>query len=110
MTAAATTAAPPLRQDLGIIGLVGLAHGVSHFSQLLLAPLFPWLKAEFGVSYTELGAVLTVFFVVSSLVQTAAGFVVDRHGPRPVLLAGLAALGLAALGYALSPGYAALLP
>eukprot|EP01041_Mallomonas_annulata_P023379 gene23381-biopygen16334 len=38
----------PLRQDLGLIGLVGLAHSVSHFSQLLLPPLFPWLKEEFA--------------------------------------------------------------
>ncbi|MES2715601.1 MAG: MFS transporter [Pseudomonadota bacterium] len=114
MTAASTadtppaTPAPPLRQDAGIIGLVGLAHAVSHFSQLLLAPLFPWLKTEFSVSYTELGLLLTIFFVVSSVVQTSSGFVVDRFGPRPVLLGGLALLGLAALGYAASTSYAML--
>ncbi len=106
--AAAATPAPPLRQDATIIGLVGLAHGVSHFSQLLLAPLFPWLKTEFNVSYTELGLLLTIFFVVSSAVQTASGFVVDRFGPRPVLLGGLALLGLAALGYASATSYAML--
>ena len=103
-----TSAPPPLREDAAVIGLVGLAHAVSHFSQLLLAPLFPWLKDAFNVSYTELGALLTIFFVVSSIVQTAAGFVVDRVGPRPVLLAGLALLGLAALGYAASTSYAML--
>lgn len=101
----ATPAAPPLRQDATVIGLVGLAHGVSHFSQLLLAPLFPWLKDAFGVSYTELGLLLTIFFVVSSAVQTASGFVVDRIGPRPVLFGGLTMLGLAALGYAGSTSY-----
>ena len=109
MTAAtsslAAAAAPSLRQDATVIGLVGLAHGVSHFSQLLLAPLFPWLKDAFGVSYTQLGLLLTVFFVVSSAVQTASGFVVDRIGPRPVLFAGLGLLGLAALGYASSTSY-----
>ena len=99
---------PPLRQDATLIGLIGLAHAVSHFSQLLLAPLFPWLKEAFGVSYTELGLLLTIFFVVSSVVQTASGFVVDRFGPRPVLLCGLALLGLAALGYACSQTYAML--
>ena len=36
-----------LRSDAGLIGLVGMAHLTSHFSQLLLAPLFPWLKDEF---------------------------------------------------------------
>ena len=107
-TTATTATAPPLRQDATVIGLVGLAHAVSHFSQLLLAPLFPWLKADFNVSYTELGLLLTIFFVVSSIVQTASGFVVDRFGPRPVLLGGLTLLGLAALAYASSQSYAML--
>jgi len=108
MSALAAAAAPPLRQDAAIIGLVGLAHGVSHFSQLLLAPLFPWLKDSFGVGYTELGLLLTIFYVVSTAVQAASGFVVDRFGPRPVLLGGLALLGLAALGYAAATSYAAM--
>lgn len=104
--ALAATPPNPLRQDAAVIGLVGLAHGVSHFSQLLLPPLFPWLKDAFGVNYTQLGLLLTIFFVVSCAVQTASGFIVDRFGPRPVLIAGLALIGLAALGYALSPNYA----
>lgn len=95
----------PLRQDAGVIGLVGAAHLVSHFSQLLLAPLFPWLKDAFHASYIELGFVMTVFFVVSCGVQAASGFLVDRFGPRPILFAGLALLALAAFGYALSPSY-----
>ena len=73
---------------------------VSHFSQLLLPPLFPWLKDAFNVSYTELGVLLTVFFVVSCAVQALSGFVVDRFGPRPVLFAGIgAARRCAAFGY-----------
>ncbi len=98
----------PLRQDATVIGLVGLAHGVSHFSQLLLPPLFPWLKDAFGASYIELGALLTVFFVVSCIVQAVSGFWVDRFGPRPILFAGLALIGTAALGFAASTSYAML--
>ena len=56
-----------------MIGLVGLAHGISHFSQLLLAPLFPWLKDAMGVGYAELGFLMTIFFVVSCIAQTASG-------------------------------------
>jgi len=106
-TAAASSLPPavPLRQDAGVIGLVGLAHMISHFSQLLLAPLFPWLKDEFSASYTELGFLMTLFFVVSCAVQAASGFLVDRMGPRPILFGGLALVGLAAFGFALSPGY-----
>ena len=96
------------RDDAAVIGLVGLAHGFSHFSQLLLAPLFPWLKDAFGVGYVELGLLLSIFFVVSCATQAGAGFLVDRHGPRPILFAGLALLGVAALGYAASHSYAML--
>lgn len=97
-----------LRQDAGVIGLVGLAHGVSHFSQLLLAPLFPWLKDTFAVSYTQLGMLMTIFFIVSCAVQAGSGFLVDRWGPRPVLFIGLSLLGAAAFGFAASTSYAML--
>ena len=97
--------APSLRDDATLIGLVGLAHGLSHFSQLLLAPLFPWLMDAFGASYAELGLLMSIFFVVSCVVQALSGFLVDRHGPRPVLFGGLALLGLAAFGYAASASW-----
>ena len=95
----------PFKQDASVIGLVGIAHMVSHFSKLLLAQLFPWLKTEFNVSYAQLGFLMTVFFVVSCAVQAASGFLVDKVGPRPVLFAGLALIGMAAFGYALSTSY-----
>jgi len=101
----ATLPAVPWRRDATVIGLVGVAHSISHFSQLLLAPLFPWLKDAFGVSYAELGFLMTIFFVVSCLVQAAAGFWVDRYGPRPVLFIGLGLIGVAALGFAASTSY-----
>lgn len=108
MTTAATplpTPAVPLSRDAGVIGLVGIAHLVSHFSQLILPPLFPWLKDALGASYTQLGFLMTIFFVVSCGVQTASGFLVDRFGPRPILFGGLLLVALAAFGFALSPSY-----
>ncbi|MBX3659163.1 MAG: MFS transporter [Ramlibacter sp.] len=110
MSTSTTAPLPPgaavsLRQDASVIGLVGLAHMISHYSQLLLAPLFPWLKDAFHASYTELGFLMTLFFVVSCAVQAASGFLVDRYGPRPILFAGLALLGGAAFGFAASPNY-----
>jgi MFS family permease len=70
--------------------------------------MFPWLKAEFGFNYAELGLLMTIFFVVSCIVQAASGFLVDRIGARPVLFAGVGLLALAALTYSQSNGYAML--
>jgi MFS family permease len=97
--------AASLRQDARVIGLVGLAHGVSHFYHLILAAVFPWLKPEFDLSYAQLGLLMTVFFVISGVGQALAGFVVDRVGATRVLMGGLALLGAAALLLAGAQGY-----
>lgn len=94
--------------DVRVIGLLSLAHGSSHFFHLILPPMFPWLKAEFGFNYAELGLLMTIFFVVSCTIQAASGFLVDRIGARPVLFVGVGLLALAAITYSQSNGYALL--
>lgn len=90
MNAAATAlSSPSRRDDVRTIGLVGLAHGTSHFFHMLLPPLFPLFVRDFGVSYAQLGLLVTVFFAVSGIGQALAGFLVDRVGARPVLFAAL---------------------
>ncbi|HEX5093391.1 MAG TPA: MFS transporter [Burkholderiales bacterium] len=79
-----------LRQDVKVIGLVAAAHGLSHFFQIATAVLFPLIKGDLGVSYTALGATVGLYYTVSGICQTLAGFAVDRFGARRVLLAGLA--------------------
>jgi FSR family fosmidomycin resistance protein-like MFS transporter len=97
------------RRDAQVIGLVGVAHGTSHFFHLILAPLFPWLKQAFDLSYAQLGLLVSAFFVVSGIGQAIAGFVVDRIGAWIVLMAGVGLLAVAALGLAGSQSYAMLL-
>ena len=98
------TASPPsFRRDARVIGLVGLAHAVSHFLQLSLPPLFPLLRAEFDVSWTLLGMVIGTFYVASGVTQFAAGFLVDRFGARPVLLSGMGLLATSTLCASLAP-------
>jgi MFS family permease len=72
-----------------LVGFISAAHFVSHYYILLLPPLFPFVRADYGVSYTELGLALAAFNVVSAALQTPAGFLVDRLGARILLVAGL---------------------
>jgi len=94
-----------LRHDTEVIGLVGFAHLFSHFLQLILAPLFPLLKDEFGVGYAALGLMVAVMYTVSGISQTMAGFIVDRYGARRVLLFGMATFSLALLLAGLATSY-----
>ena len=91
------------------MGLVGLAHGTSHFFHLLLPPLFPVFIREFGLSYAQLGVLVTTFFVISGVGQALSGFVVDRTGARRVLFGALSCFVLAAIATAMAPGYGGLL-
>jgi len=79
------------------MGLVGLAHACSHFFHLVLPPLFPILKSEFGVSYAELGLLPALFFAASGVMQIVCGFLVDHFGARRVLLSGLALVSISIL-------------
>jgi MFS family permease len=97
------------RGDASVIGLVGLAHASSHFGHLLLPLLFPVFMKEFGLNYSELGLLMTVFFVVSGLGQASSGFVVDRLGARPLLFLALALFMVACLLASVATGYASLL-
>jgi FSR family fosmidomycin resistance protein-like MFS transporter len=72
-----------------IVGVVSAAHFVSHYYILLLPPLFPFVRAEYGVSYTQIGLALAAFNVVSAALQTPAGFLADWLGARILLIAGL---------------------
>src|SRR5688572_3227701 len=97
-----------MKNDATVIGLISFGHGMSHFFQLLLAPLFPFIKDELGVSYAALGFLVAVFYAISGVVQPLAGFVVDRYGARSVLLAGVALFIAGILVQATATSYAML--
>ena len=101
--------AMPWRADATVMALVGVAHAMSHFSHLLLPALFPFFRRDFGLSYSELGWMMTLFFTVSGLGQALSGFVVDRVGARPVLFGSITLFIGAALSAALAQGYSGLL-
>jgi len=85
--------------EMRVVGPVCAAHFLSHYYMIMLAPVFAFVRADYGVSYTDLALALTAFNVVSAVLQTPAGFLVDRIGARVVLMAGVA-IGAAAFAVA----------
>ena len=98
-----------LKTDVQIIGLVALAHGLSHFYQIATAVVFPLIKDELGVSYAALGATVALYYTMSGICQTLAGFAVDRLGARRVLFFGLVLSASGALLAGFAQNYSMLL-
>jgi MFS family permease len=71
------------------VATICFVHFASHYYITLLAPLFLFVRADYAVSYTELGLAFTAFNVVSTVLQTPAGFLVDRVSARLLLILGL---------------------
>ena len=93
------------RQDFLLITLLGVAHGLSHYFHLVIPALFPWIIPEFGTSYAQMGAVMTVFFIVSSLGQATSGVLVDKLGPKVCLYGGVGLLMVSGFLFSVAQNY-----
>jgi MFS family permease len=96
-------------RDAKVISIVAIAHFVSHVYIMLLPPIFLLVKDHFNASYAEIALALTAYNVMSALLQTPAGFLVDRIGARIMLTLGLILSGVAICVASLLPGYWAFL-
>ncbi len=85
------------------VGIVTGGHFFSHFYLLAFPPLFPALRAEFGLSNAALGVLISVISI-GLLLQLPVGELVDRFGAKPVFVGGtaLTAAGVGLAGFATS--------
>jgi len=90
-----STASVPVRHDLRVISLIGVAHGVSHYHQLAFVTMLLIVHERAGLSLFDVGILSGIFYAVSGVAQTVAGFAVDRFGARHILAGGLATIGIA---------------
>ncbi|HET9716593.1 MAG TPA: MFS transporter [Pseudolabrys sp.] len=89
MTQAAAVIGTVRGSYLRVVGAVSTAHFMSHFYIIALAPLLPFVRDEYGVTYTQLGLAFAVFNIITAVFQTPAGFMVDRLGARLLLVCGM---------------------
>ncbi len=68
-----------------------------------LGPALGDLSTRTGTTLAAMGSVFTGLFLGAIISQAFAGSAQDRFGPRPVLLSGLALLGLGTIGLTLAP-------
>jgi MFS family permease len=84
--------------------MIGVALGMSPIPFYTIGMLAPQLSAEFGWSFTELMASISVQSIVVMVASPLAGIAIDRFGARVVGLASLPVFGLSYMSLALSNG------
>jgi FSR family fosmidomycin resistance protein-like MFS transporter len=89
-TATPTTAAAPSKATHGetvmrILGAVAFVHLLNDLTQAMLPSIYPMLKAQFGLSFTQVGLITLTFQCTASLLQPWIGLYTDRR-PMPFLL------------------------
>ena len=70
---------------LPIIGAVAFAHLLNDSIQAIVTASYPMLKAEFSLSFTQIGWIAMIYQLTASLLQPWIGLYTDKH-PKPYLL------------------------
>lgn len=68
-----------------IIAACALAHLINDLIQAVLPSIYPLLKANYGLSFAQIGLITLTFQITASLLQPWVGFYTDRK-PVPNLL------------------------
>ena len=71
-TSAAASQATPL--VMRIIGFCALAHLINDLIQSVLPAIYPMLKANYDLSFAQIGMITLTFQITSSLLQPWVGF------------------------------------
>ena len=72
--------------SLPVLITLSLCHLLNDLLQALLPAIYPMLKDDFGLSFTQIGLITLTSQVTSSLLQPIVGFYTDRN-PQPFSLA-----------------------
>jgi len=75
--------------------LLGLAAFINYIDRGNLATAAPLIKSELGLSATQLGFLLTAFFIAYTPMQVLVGWLTDRLGASRVLVGGFVVWSLA---------------
>lgn len=75
----------PQGMIIKIVGAVAVAHLLNDLIQAVLPAIYPMLKANFSLSFAQVGLISFVYQITGSLLQPWIGLYTDKH-PKPYLL------------------------
>ncbi len=98
MNATRAASLPPAGETtvFGIIAAISACHLINDMLQSLLPAIYPDLKAELGLSFSQIGLVTFVYQMTASILQPLIGLYADKR-PTPLALPGGTVFSLAGL-------------
>lgn len=86
-TSAATAPAVAAPGNFREVWLISLGHGLTHWYPATFYLLLPIIGKELGLSYTEIGLIMSVQFAVGAVTNIPGGILVDAVGYKGRLMA-----------------------
>jgi MFS family permease len=93
----------------GVLPLFVLAHFAHHMLAAQLAPLLPYFRNEFSLSYKQSALVYSAFSIANGVSQIPCGWLADRIGTRVLIAVGICGVALAGILVGISQTYFMLL-
>ncbi|WLE59022.1 MFS transporter [Burkholderia plantarii] len=84
-TAPAATAPAPARTDYPVLGAISFSHLLNDMIQSLILAIYPMLKADFTLSFAQIGLITLTYQITASLLQPLVGLYTDKR-PMPFSL------------------------
>jgi MFS family permease len=81
----------------GLVPLFVIAHFGHHITGAMLRPLTPMIRTDLGLSYTQVGWMMSAFAITNGISQLPAGWMADKFGTRLIIL--LSITGVAIAGF-----------
>jgi len=109
-----SASAPPLTATrdsftLKVLGALSLSHLLNDMMQSLLLAMYPLLKGQFALSFTQIGLITLTYQLTASLFQPLVGMYTDRHPVRYALPTGMSSTLCGLLVLAFAPSFEAVL-
>jgi MFS family permease len=81
------TISPASRLDYRNMGLITLGHSLTHWYPATFYMLLPLIGAEMGLSYSQIGFIMTCQYAAGALSNVPGGMLVDMWGRKGQLMA-----------------------
>jgi FSR family fosmidomycin resistance protein-like MFS transporter len=105
--ATSAPAEPAAATRFNVLGAISFSHFLNDMMQSLIVAIYPLLKGEFHLSFTQIGVITLTYQICASILQPIIGVYTDKN-PKPYSLSvgmGFTLIGMLTLAFAPSYGW-----